>query len=102
MNLQVIFNPEARDDLYSLYQYIAEHGFPDRAASYIHRIENFCLALQTFPQRGASWDHVRPGLRVVPFERRVSIVFQVTTSKLVIYRILAGGRDLESLIAADE
>jgi toxin ParE1/3/4 len=98
---EVIFNPEARNDLFNLYQFIAERGFPDRAANYIHRLEEFCRTLRTFPQRGTSLDHLRPGLRVVSFERRVSIAFQITADSVVIFRVLCGGRDVENLFSPE-
>jgi toxin ParE1/3/4 len=40
-------------------------------------------------------DDVRPGLRVVGFERRVTVAFQVAGDNLTILRILYAGRDLE-------
>lgn len=98
MKHPVVFNPEARTDLLNLYIYIAEHGGESRALGYIERIEEACRSLQTFPLRGESWDSVRPGMRVLGFERRVSIVFQVNPEAIVIFRILYGGRDLSRIL----
>jgi plasmid stabilization system protein ParE len=44
----VIFNEEARADLFGLYDFIARHSSSDKAAAYIERIREFCLSLQTF------------------------------------------------------
>ena len=40
-------------------------------------------------------DDIRTGLRIIGFERRVSIAFHVETATVVINRILYGGRDVE-------
>jgi plasmid stabilization system protein ParE len=39
---EVIFAPEARDDLFALYDWIAAAASPDVALSYIERIETYC------------------------------------------------------------
>jgi plasmid stabilization system protein ParE len=56
------------------------------------------LALQYFPKRGRAWDDVRPGLRTVGFEGRVTIAFVVLEDEVVIVRIFYGGRDFEALL----
>jgi toxin ParE1/3/4 len=91
---RVEFNPEARADLLDLYDYIAEESGEGRALAYIARIEEACLSLETFPVRGKLLKGIRPGLRVLGFERRVSIAFQVNPGVVAIFRILYGGRDL--------
>ena len=47
-----------------------------------------------FPERGAQRDDLRPGLRVIGFERRVTIAFHITSETVVIDRVFYGGRDL--------
>jgi toxin ParE1/3/4 len=91
----VVFTPEARDDLFDLYDYIAEHSSPRRALGYISRIEQSCMSLETFPERGTLRDDLRPGLRVMGFERRVLIAFRVNDGSVAILRILYGGRSVE-------
>jgi toxin ParE1/3/4 len=53
--------------------------------------------LQTFPERGRRRDELLPGLRIVGFERRVSIAFHVANRVVTIDRVLYGGRDLSIL-----
>lgn len=96
MTHKVVFRPEAEADLFSLYRYIAEHSGHDRAASYIARIETSCRALATFPQRGAARDDLAPGIRIIGFERRVSIAFQIEGDTVRIVRVFYGGRDFEA------
>jgi toxin ParE1/3/4 len=92
---RIAFRPTAQRDLLRLYDYIASETSVERAAGFIDRIEDACLSLQTFPERGTRRDDIRPGLRVMGFDRRVTIVFRVGRAEVVIVRILYGGRDYE-------
>ena len=77
-----------------LYDYIALHDGAERAIGYIDRIEDFCRGLSAFPDRGNRRDDLRPGLRVLGFERRAVIAFRITADTVTILRVLYGGRDL--------
>ncbi len=92
---KVSFRPRAEADLLGLYRYIAEEAGHEIAGRYIDRIESACRALETFPERGTRRDDLRPGLRMVGFERRATIVFQVLKTEVVIVRIFYGGQDYE-------
>jgi toxin ParE1/3/4 len=92
---RVIFSPEAAADLANLYEYIAKQSGLTRAINYIGRIETFCAGLKFSPERGTKWDDLRPGLRIVGFERRVTIAFHVQPAAVVIDRILYGGREVK-------
>ena len=89
------FRPLAEADLFALYRHIAAESGHRIAGGYIERIEAACDPLATFPLRGRKRDDIRPGLRVVGFERRATIVFQVKKTEVVIVRILYGGQDYE-------
>jgi toxin ParE1/3/4 len=91
------FSPEALGDLIDLYDYIAMRDGLERAIGYIDRIEDCCRNLSIFPDRGIKRDELRPSLRVLGFERRAIIAFQLTPDKVTILRILYGGRDLEAV-----
>jgi toxin ParE1/3/4 len=97
----LLLRPAAEDDLAKLYRYIAEQsGSLERAIGYIRRIRAACEKLKTFPEVGRSRDDLRPGVRVLGFERRVVIVYTVLSSGDVeIGRVLYGGRDYETLIS---
>jgi toxin ParE1/3/4 len=92
---RVNFRPMAEADLFALYEYIADEAGHAVASAYIDRIEDACLALQTFPERGTRRDDIRPGLRTIGVEKRVTIAFQVSKSDVTILRIFYGGRDYE-------
>ena len=98
---EVVFRPLAETDLLQLYDYIADASGAAVAAGYIERIEAACSSLETFPERGTRRDDIRPGLRIIGFERRVTIVFQVLEREVVIVRIFYGGRDYERLLRND-
>lgn len=92
---EISFRPLAEADLFGLYRYIAEEAGHEVAGAYIDRIEAACMALETFPERGTRRDDIRPGLRTMGFERRVTIVFQMKKAEVVIVRIFYGGQDYE-------
>jgi toxin ParE1/3/4 len=96
---RVGFSPEARQDLTELYDFIARHSGPARAIAYLERIERYCLGFATAPERGTRRDYLRPGLRTIGFERRVTIAFHHDERTVTIDRILYGGRDLTRTLA---
>ncbi len=49
-----------------------------------------------FPDRGIRRDDLRSGVRILGFERRAVIAFQIGAETVTILRILYGGRDLEA------
>ena len=95
MDREVVFAPEAEADLIGMFDHIATWADAVRALRYVERITESCLSLAGFPERGARRDDLRPGLRVIGFERRVSIAFHVTETAVFIDRIFYGGRNLQ-------
>lgn len=95
MKYKVSFRPQAEADLLALYRYIATEAGYETAGNYIDRIEAACMALETFPKRGTERNDIRPGLRIIGFEKHTSIAFTVTKREVVIVRIFYGGQDYE-------
>lgn len=95
---EIVFRPAAEADLFALYRHIAQRAGAEVAGSYIERIEEACLALETSPKRGTARDDIRPGLRIMGFERRATIVFHVGRTEVTIVRIFYGGQDFERLL----
>jgi toxin ParE1/3/4 len=93
----VVFSPEAREDLFNLYDYISGRGAPKAAMGHIARLEQRCLSLSSHPEQGAARDDVRSGLRLLGFERRTEIAFHVTPTAVVIDRIFHGGQDVVAI-----
>jgi toxin ParE1/3/4 len=67
---KVVFRDAAVADLTALYDYIVENNSPEIAIGYIRRIQEMCMRLATFPERGRRRDDILPGLRTIGFERR--------------------------------
>jgi toxin ParE1/3/4 len=67
--------PEAEADLAAIYVYIRDHASQGIAQGYVQRIMAYLAGFDMFPERGTRRDEIRPGLRIVGFERRVTIAF---------------------------
>ena len=59
------------------------------------------MALERLPERGTPRDDIRPGLRVMGFERRATIVFQIVGTEVIIARVFYGGRDYERILRGE-
>jgi plasmid stabilization system protein ParE len=93
----VRLSPEAQTDLVHIHEYIVERsGSAITADRYIGRIAGFLSSFDTFPERGTLRNEVRPGLRIIGFERRVSVAFMIEDDDVIILRILAAGRELQT------
>ena len=90
----IVYDRAAADDLVDLQNWIARQSSERVAATYIARLRAFCNRLRHFPQRGEIRDDVRPGIRLIGFEQRVNVAFEVQQDRVVIVRLLYGGRQL--------
>ena len=96
---RVRFDPVARAELDDIYTYIlSRSGSSDIAERYVRRILDRCLRLAHVPERGSRHDEVRPGLRSMGFENRVTIAFVVGAADVTILRVLYGGRDTRGIL----
>jgi toxin ParE1/3/4 len=96
---KVVLRPSAEDDLLAIYRYISrQSGNSERAIGYIRRIRARCEDLRRFPEAGRARNDLRPGVRILGFERRVVVAYTVLPSGDVeIGRFFYGGRDYEAL-----
>jgi toxin ParE1/3/4 len=100
---KVTFRRAAVGDLAKLYRHIKDsRGGSSVAISYVRRIRAYCERLADFPERGVKRDDIRPGLRIVGFERRVLIAFTIEAEHVRVGRIFYGGRDYEALFGAHD
>jgi toxin ParE1/3/4 len=93
VSYRIEFSPEALGDPIDLYDYIASRDGAERAIGYVDRFEDCC---RMFPDRGTRREDLRPGLRILGFERRAVVTFQIAAETVTILRILYGGRNLET------
>ena len=91
----VIYAPEARDDLIGLYDWISAKAGSLVAIGYINRIRSYCEGFDLASERGTARDDVRPGLRIIGFERRLTIAFTVSAKTVTILRVFYGGQNWE-------
>lgn len=77
-------------------------GDPTVAINYLRRIRSYCEGFADFPERGARRDDIRPGLRIIGFERRAAIAFMFDDEKVIIGRVFYGGRDYEAALGKEE
>ncbi len=96
---RVVFTPEARNDIFEIYDWIAAKAGFQIAISYIERIETYCLGFELASKRGHRCDDISPGLRIVGFERRVTIAFAVDDDCVTILRLFYGGQNWEDKFA---
>lgn len=92
---RIVFAPEAAEDLVGLYDWIAYAASPTVAIAYIERVEAFCQRLRIGSERGHLRGDIRPGLRIIGFERRLTVAFMVGEETVTIVRIFTAGRNWE-------
>ncbi|WP_020181112.1 type II toxin-antitoxin system RelE/ParE family toxin [Methylopila sp. M107] len=93
---KVVYAAEAGDDLDWIYATVATASDPVTANDYDRRIRSSCERLETASERGHRRDDIRPGLRIVGFEKRVTIAFAVEADTVLILRVFYGGVDWEA------
>ena len=98
MKRRVVFHPAAQKDVDQIYDWIADQAGEETARRYTGRVRDYCAGMDLFPERGSRRDDLRPSLRLVGFERRITIAFSVTDETVVILRLLYGGRDVEGAL----
>jgi toxin ParE1/3/4 len=94
----VIWSPEAEQDLFDIWQYLASEASARTAGKYLRDINRACERVRTRPLLGRSRDDVMSGLRSVLIRPYV-IFYRVGESSIDIVRVLHGRRDLEAIFA---
>ncbi len=89
---RVTYQPDALDDIDTTYRYIAERSSPRIAQRYVEAIQRYIAGFAGLPFRGTKRPELGPGVRTVGFKRQVTIAFSVEDERIVIHRVLYGGR----------
>lgn len=89
----VVFAPEAEQDPLALYDRIADSASSGVAMGYLSRLKVWLTTFSTASERGTRRNDIRPGLRIIGFERRITVAFTVTHAEVVIQRVFYGGQD---------
>ena len=88
----VAFHPLAFSDLEALDDFIARDS-PERAASFVGRIRQFCESLAEFPERGRLREDFGAGIRTLSFERRIVVAYRLERRTVVVLRVFYAGQD---------
>ena len=101
MNYDVFLGEDAEADILDIWKYVAHHDSVERAATLVNALQESCLSLCHFPDRG----HCPPELqRVHVLEYRelhykpYRIIYRIVERKVFIHCILDGRRNLQELL----
>lgn len=90
---RVVWRQTATEDLYRLYDWIADHADPDTAFAHTSAIEAHVAELATYPNRGTPRDDIAPGVRTLNFRGQTVIAYRVGEAVEVL-RIFHAGQAL--------
>jgi toxin ParE1/3/4 len=102
MRHRVVVTDDARRDLESIYDYIADTGSPAQASKVADRLLHLTASLAEYPERGS---HPRELAALGNLEFRQAmlkpwrVIYGVVDRDVVIYLIVDGRRDLQMLLA---
>ncbi len=90
---RVVVSDEAQRDLFVLFDWIENLADERQARSYLLRLKRFTQSLEMASERGRQRNDIRSGMRVIGFERRVTIVFAIADDRVLIVRYFGFGRN---------
>ena len=103
MRLRAVeFSTEARADLIAIYDYVDSVAGETVATGYTDRVEKFIMNLGLASERGQLRSEVRANLRIIGFERRLTVAFTVSETSITILRIFSGGQNWRDILQDDE
>jgi toxin ParE1/3/4 len=92
------YRPAALADLEDIFRSVLRvSASPITARRYIARIRERCRRITILPLAGRPRDDLAPGLRTVPFERRIVIVYWVVGETVEVTNVFHGDRDYAAL-----
>jgi toxin ParE1/3/4 len=101
MPLEVFLVEDAERDIEDIYRYIAEHDSIENAGRVVDALEKLCAKLADFPKRGNVPRELR-GLGITEYREvhhdPYRIIYRVFERRVVVYCVLDGRRDMQSLL----
>lgn len=97
----VVLAPAALTDLALLRDWIAEAASRTTAESYLERVETFLMGFDIASERGTQRNDIRPGLRIVGYQRRLTIAFVTGAKTVTILRVFHRGQDWERALTGN-
>ena len=102
MRYEIFISKDAETDLEQIYDYIFHHDSPNAADHVISRLRDACSSLTAHPDRGS----VPKELQAVGISeyrqllfKPYRVIYRVYERRVVIYVIVDGRRDMQSLLA---
>jgi len=101
MPFGILLSEEAERDIEDIYRYIAGNDGVARADKVLANLEDACLRLAAFPERGNIPKEVQPlgieDYREVHY-KPYRIIYRVFGRKVIVYCVLDGRRDMQTLL----
>lgn len=97
MPYRVSLSPRALKHIAEIEHYLVARFYPQSSRRFVDRLLNACESLALAPFRGTARDDLRPGLRTVGFERKVTIYFTIVEDRIIIVSIMYRGRSRTKL-----
>lgn len=101
MKYKVFLIYDAEEDIFDIYNYVANHDSPENAEALFENLQKTCLKLESFPERG----HIPPELErinVIEFLeihfKPYRIIYQIRGNGVYIHCILDGRSELQELL----
>lgn len=91
----VVYSPAARNDLKAIYDQIVEAASNDVADGFLDRVLDYIDGFEIASERGSQRPDLRKNLRVIGFERTLTICF-AADAEVRILRVFHAGRDWPS------
>ena len=94
---RLVFSRRALTDLDAIYDWIVENAGRKTADRYTERLRSFCFRLTHYPMRSEVRDDILPGVRLIGFEKSITLVFVVDEDgdEVRILRLLYRGQRIE-------
>ena len=97
----VIISPEAEEDLAQMNSYLRAKYGRQVADKYIDRINAFLAGLDLASERGTLRSDIGLDLRIVGFERNLTVAFMVSFDAVKIIRIFTRGQNWQEILKDD-
>lgn len=101
MKYRVVLLPEAKRDIVGFHGYVAVHDSPEKADRLVVELENACLSLAQFPERGNVPKELLIIGRLAYREAHwgpYRAVYRVTGRVVSVHGVFDGRRDMQTLL----
>ncbi len=101
MPFEVLLSEDAERDLEDIYRYVARRDSIDKADRLLIALEETCLGLAEFPERGNVPRELAP-LGMTEFRevhyKPYRAIYRIIGRKVIVYCVLDGRRDMQTLL----